>query len=1126
MSKNILTAKRLVLNGWGPADQLVIPFVGRKTGMYGPSGAGKTSCIDAIQTILYGRTLSRDYNLATDERKDCKGENREYSGYLYGQTKNYGILRENYVFNSNIYIEWYDEKKDRYILTGVAWEINEGISPGLWFICYGKAPDDLLANKSHDEIIKYVSECSFKYNLYSPELNKTFKAPNKTLSCEAYQRMLAENVFGMTYGNYIKRYIKMMHDVISVRPEETLENCIKNFWYPNEDIDNYDIKEGPIAKFSERVKMFADAEKKLQNKEDEVQSLEYPVTVANRCIELNAEIKTKQDTAICIKKELADRQLAKNNTEIALSNSLIQEETQKRVEATNRKENTTKEIWELEQQKENHPYEKKKSEKESWEKIYRKRLEIEERLRLWNKNPDLKQELDGACEDFIDDFLAGKAPKTDLKDFQKQSLEDCNRALEIAREYEDQARELKKSVNQKQEELDGYRNDKKPYKVKNIHQVCRELNDYLEAIYGKKNLVQIFSRCFNIVDEKWRNAIEGCLSQKASLIVAPKYFADAERCFYSLPKSTRGSVRLINTKRMMEKSIPLVEENSLYECFSKEEEYIDRSLKYYTGRIIKCETEEDIKKHGNSIMPNCYYHNNRQLYFLNEADYTTFASIGKTIPQSKIKNAEDELEELTHKYNQTKEKANAYFKANSMETLANVDESDFKDWLVAKQKIIKLTQELNAIETGDYAEIDRIIQAKTKEKESLEKTIRNCEESIRKNEVSIEAQNRENEKIKEDTGYIRTEHLSEEIHQMAANWIKARQYTRYDSATEFYNTSEIQPLREERDKCISQYQKAMNTYLINHSALDNLGIEPDEESLKRTINAYEEKKTQIDTELRLEVEKARLDELREGRRDIIEKLVGQIKKADQRRLEINRVLRENPFSESVFVLEIHKSAGEMGQYYEMLTSDKWDEWEKQLVGETEMFGQVSIMDLNIDNAFGETADRFFNNFRPQENNETSAAYENRCKKWFDYRNYIQFTLKERRADDENATRVRARSGKDSGGEGKTPVYVVLFTAFNLLYNSTKDNSLTAPGLILLDETFQGMDATRRIASLRYMDRLGLQVLFCTPDADFPFYRSLVDGAIGLKVDSNGKTGAIVKDFKNCFKEEEDVPTAV
>ena len=75
-----------------------------------------------------------------------------------------------------------------------------------------------------------------------------------------------------------------------------------------------------------------------------------------------------------------------------------------------------------------------------------------------------------------------------------------------------------------------------------------------------------------------------------------------------------------------------------------------------------------------------------------------------------------------------------------------------------------------------------------------------------------------------------------------------------------------------------------------------------------------------------------------------------------------------------------------------------------------------------------------------------------------------------------------RLGPGSGGEHRTPLYVIFGAALAAAYGKAR-GSRDGGGIMLLDEAFEKMDAQNVRATADYLNALGLQLVMAGPEAD-------------------------------------------
>lgn len=84
-----------------------------------------------------------------------------------------------------------------------------------------------------------------------------------------------------------------------------------------------------------------------------------------------------------------------------------------------------------------------------------------------------------------------------------------------------------------------------------------------------------------------------------------------------------------------------------------------------------------------------------------------------------------------------------------------------------------------------------------------------------------------------------------------------------------------------------------------------------------------------------------------------------------------------------------------------------------------------------------------------------------------------------------------RFGPGSGGEHRTPLYVIFGAALAAAYGKARGVQ-TSGGIIMLDEAFEKMDAQNVRATAEYLNALGLQLIMAGPETDQPKMSSFLN----------------------------------
>jgi len=102
----------------------------------------------------------------------------------------------------------------------------------------------------------------------------------------------------------------------------------------------------------------------------------------------------------------------------------------------------------------------------------------------------------------------------------------------------------------------------------------------------------------------------------------------------------------------------------------------------------------------------------------------------------------------------------------------------------------------------------------------------------------------------------------------------------------------------------------------------------------------------------------------------------------------------------------------------------------------------------------------------------------------DYREFFEFDIEILREDSVTkaqkvVSHLSKRLGPGSGGEHRAPLYVIAGAALASAYRLDRGHK-DGLRLMLIDEAFNKMDPTNIIATMRYLEELGLQVFMASP----------------------------------------------
>lgn len=135
------------------------------------------------------------------------------------------------------------------------------------------------------------------------------------------------------------------------------------------------------------------------------------------------------------------------------------------------------------------------------------------------------------------------------------------------------------------------------------------------------------------------------------------------------------------------------------------EPYVDLCLKQYLGRIVKCETIEELHEVREGVTPDCYSYSNYIFRHLKEKDYGDYACIGTKVSKAKLIELEDEVYHLEKQFTADNQMQISLKEAGTFERLNNYSteqlvqmsnaSEDLANYYKKEEKLLKELQELN-----------------------------------------------------------------------------------------------------------------------------------------------------------------------------------------------------------------------------------------------------------------------------------------------------------------------------------------------------------------------------------------------------------------------------------------------
>lgn len=610
----------------------------------------------------------------------------------------------------------------------------------------------------------------------------------------------------------------------------------------------------------------------------------------------------------------------------------------------------------------------------------------------------------------------------------------------------------------------------------------------------------------DVTDELWRDAVERFLGgQREALLVPPEQVREAIRIYRheGRQKNIHGS-RIVNTLKTGE-WLDRIEPESLAEVVSSEDQHARAYINRLIGNVRRVEMEDELTRYERAITP--------------DGMLATTGSVLRTQPLEPMLGREARarvLASLQQRFNKqaddlgtaqaAKEKLEAFlqnvfdpFQRNlaQLPDLCRLVEGQLRQ----DRKLAELEQEEGHLDTEDYERLKADVERLASACMEREKTIDEIQGQINQHSVDkvttqrqLEAKETESKRIAETRREVECRpDLDREDAARRLEELEGQQIVTDDEAGQRHAVAqeafaragradnEMRRLRQEARDILRDY--------FSHWPADNastLFMQDDHRPLAAwTVGTLAEiRETQL-----AHYEQQAKTALREAehafRADFMSRLKDNLARLDDQLAELRRNLRSRPFH---------------GQFYSFVKKPdpdfapiiRWVEtWTPEMAGDV---GGLFDAANDPNNPHQEAIQRIQNLL--MEAGE-GGALDARLS---DYRYYFGFDVKMTDADGGNAEFLSRRLGKGSGGEHQSPFYVAIGAALAAAYRLRRDEDGKLHGgmaLAVFDEAFSKLDVQNTSSALGFLDELGLQVILAAPDEKYGLMSEHADTIVNV-----------------------------
>ena len=1105
-----LALSRICLNNWHYITKRTLSFNDEINFFTGHSGSGKSTVIDAMQIVLYANTDGRGFfNKAAADDSD-----RSLIEYLrgmvnIGDNNEFSYLR-NQNFSSTIVLELKRSDTGQCQCVGIVFDVetatneisrrffwhkgpmwDNGYRGGKRTMSIVEIEDYLQANYNREEYFLTSHNERFRRILYDSYLGG--------LDSEKFPLLFKRAIpfrMNIKLEDFVKEYICMEQDIHI----EDMQESVMQYGRMRKKIEDTCAEIQSLKQIEDRFQSYADKEQQLKKSSYFVQKLEI--------LQLQSEVRT-----LAHKAKLAGEDLEKQIQARSSVDEQIGELTRQSDELLRRIASTG--------------YEELKNQLKS----------LNELLEQLGKSEARWQQATDALKRWEEEDITSNQTLWDIEEFENrtidlETLERLKKSMASMRsdtekqhqEASSALRELKKQEKQTRDELEKLRSGSKAY-PKYLENARSYIQRRLLEETGKSVDVHVLADLLDVKRDEWRSAVEGYLgNNKLNLVVAPKYARTALEIYGELDKKEYFNVAVLDTEKASQNQ-PQVQKGALSEEVTVRESYLRPYMDLLLGRVIKCDTIDELRECRIGITSGCMLYHTFRLQHINPDNYTKFAYIGKDSVRRRIRLLEQELAALDEKKNPLEETVREAHRILALPWLS-AEPPEYMDWLkdinsykAKEREKKKLIQKLELLKEQNVDRLERDRQAvitlcdgKKRERDSLNVLIRDKEREIEGyRNKSIDSQSVLTSKERELT-------QNPDYDNELTAYLSSRDTVRYDREKETY-TVRCSKLSEAREAAFQELLTVRTSYIRTYpnrnfpvNARDNAVYDHLLSALKcDNLEEYKQKAT--------EQAKSAVEHFRD---DFMYKIRSAIREALIRKDELNRIISRLDFGKDKYQFVIGRSKGADGRYYDMFMDESLEVNPSDL---TDSFdNQLDLFTTQHENQYGVLINDLINIFIPPENatpQELEEAKRN-MDKYADYRTYLSFDMQQLIQNEDEVIKIRLSRmiKKNSGGEGQNPLYVALLASFAQAYRinlSPKLERNPTIRLVVLDEAFSKMDAEKVASCIELIRGLGFQAIISATNDKIQNYVENVDKTF-VFANPNKKSISIQEFERDCFQE--------
>ena len=721
---------------------------GKQTIITGANGTGKSTIIDALQTLFVANQKKIKYNAAALDKSE-----RRLLGYLKGETgvKDKPYLRD--ASTSYIMSEFWDDVEKKNFVIGAVFDAREdGAINRYSLISKDNVKIKDMAFYKTEKILYSAGEFA---EMNKDKSDKVFKDEQGE-----YQKALRSK-----FGNIHDRFFQLFVKSIAFKPMYKVKDWIVEHLLEKKKLD--------LGNFRNNIEHYKEIAVTLDLLEKEKEELFEICRLHQEYMKHHGYVLNYEYAQNKFYTELKQSESKYQETKIQDLKTTCQTVNEKIIELAKKTDVAEKEVELAQSNLSNHAGHQKQIQLQK--EIRDNETAVETNAKEWNrlqsdlalKSKNLKELLQYIKEGTVPiendqigellswyDELGNDYSQEDINRLKSQG-EDCRNTITKNKEkiigtiifLQNQIKELERKSNEVQDVIKELQRNRRSYDPS-----VTKLKQLLEEKLGS-NSVYILCEEMEILAEEWTNAIEGYLNtQRFDLLVSPENAGKAITIYEQEKHKHRiERVGLVDTEKE-QKYLGRCEQNSLAQIIECSNPIIKARVCHLLGAVIQAENEQDMRNYKSAITQTCMSYHGLVAKQISSDNYKT-PYIGQRSLAKQLVLKQAELNAITQEIDHKNCEKEFWVKINEA---LKMQERNIEQWLhkmevhiiikQAKRKIADCEKELHQLDQGEIQYLNKALNNAKEKRNSLLKEKETLIDELSRQKTILEAEDRQHDR--------------------------------------------------------------------------------------------------------------------------------------------------------------------------------------------------------------------------------------------------------------------------------------------------------------------------------------------------------------------------------------------